>query len=388
MWHPSPPPFEAWRRYVSTGALKQDLLRAPVFRAWERSHEQGADPQLMRAEALSPPALKRVLGLQQAVLSAAHPFLRALSAAAGGERHAAMLSDAQAVVLAVEGDEASVYGPERVPGPGALLSEELCGANGLGTALAEGGYVELVGPEHFIQGFHLFSCQGIPFRTPEGEVAGALSTSVRRPEASVRLREILVCAAHGIEAELLRGRLEEDLARVAAAAPDDARPLERLRQDVVQVQATARLKLHSAARAVARHRQEEDQRLVQQAEQALNTFRRRAALWRLLATEARAPACSMDLLLCVRALEDLLQTELAVRQVSLRVEGESVLTLAEPPALYRLLFRRLMRALDQAGAGGTVRACVWPQGLWIPGKGEPEARLLIEVQPADELLRA
>jgi sigma-54 dependent transcriptional regulator, acetoin dehydrogenase operon transcriptional activator AcoR len=366
------PSYEAWRRYASTGALAHKLLRAPVYRAWERSHLQGANPRLPRAEALSPLDTEQLLQRQQAMLHAAHPFLRALSAAAGGERHAAMLSDSQAVVLEVLGDEASVHGPERVPGPGALLSEAVCGANGLGTPLAEGSYVELVGPEHFIQGFHLFTCQGIPLRAPGGEVAGVLSTSVRRPDASGRLREILLCAAHGIEAELLRERLERDLKRVLEAAPDEAGSLERLRQDVMQAQATARVRLLSAARVVARSLPQQDLRLVHEATLAIDTFRRRAELWRMLASEEQQPPRSVDLQECLRDLVDLLETELRVRQARLQVEGESTPLLADPHRLYQQLFRGLMQALEHAGEGGSVRACVWQGSVVLEARSATE----------------
>lgn len=375
------PSYEAWRRYASTGALTHELLRAPVYRAWERSHLQGANPRLPRAEALSALDTERLLQRQQAMLHAAHPFLRALSAAAGGERHAAMLSDSQAVVLQVLGDEASVHGPERVPGPGALLSEAVCGANGLGTPLAEGGYVELVGPEHFIQGFHPFTCQGIPLRAPDGEVAGVISTSVRRPDASARLREILLCAAHGIEAELLRERLERDLQRVLEAAPDEAGPLERLRQDVMQAQATARVRLLSAARVVARSPRQRELRLVHEAAQAIETFRRRAELWRMLASEEPQPPRPMDLQESLRELADLLETELRVRQAGLHVEGEPASLLTEPHQLYRQLFRGLMQALERAGEGGSVRACVWQGSVMLEVHSASEPRPVARLSP-------
>jgi len=85
-----------------------------------------------------------------------------------------------------------------------------------GHPLAEDGYVEIVGPEHFIAGFQQVTCQGIPLRDGAGQVVGALSTSVRRHEVSRRLHDMLLCAAHGIEAELLRASLEVRLADLLA----------------------------------------------------------------------------------------------------------------------------------------------------------------------------
>src|SRR5512134_2752194 len=170
---------EAWRKYVSTGALNPGALRPAVFRAWERCHDFGTSPRQPQAESLSSDATQRLLDSRAGILAAARPYMAALSRAAGSDRHAAMLGDRSGVVLDIVGDEQTVHGPEPFPGPGALLAEEVSGANGIGTPLAGAEYVELVGPEHFIGGFHVVTCQGGPVRAPEGAVTGVISTSVR-----------------------------------------------------------------------------------------------------------------------------------------------------------------------------------------------------------------
>jgi transcriptional regulator of acetoin/glycerol metabolism len=224
---------EAWRRYASIGAIASSLLRPHVLRAWLRSHDQGASPWVARAETLSRNETERLLSHQARLVSVTRPYLNLLSQAAGNERHAAMLGTAEAIVLDVVGDEQSVSGPERVPGPGALLSEATCGSNGIGTPLVEGRYVELVSTEHFIHGFHPFTCHGIPIETPDGARAGVLSVSVRQPETAERLHEILVCAAYGIATELLRHRVA-DLVQDVMAAGDSA-PFEALRAELVHL---------------------------------------------------------------------------------------------------------------------------------------------------------
>src|SRR5512134_4154864 len=177
--HDVDPVRDAWRRYVSTGALARTRLRDPIFRAWERCHDLGTSPLQPKAESLSAAATERLLAEKSEFLGAARPYMAALSRAAGSERHAAMLGDDRGVVLDIVGDEQTVHGPEPFPGPGALLAEEVSGANGIGTPLAGAEYVELVGPEHFIGGFHVFTCQGVPVRAPDGAVTGVISTSVR-----------------------------------------------------------------------------------------------------------------------------------------------------------------------------------------------------------------
>lgn len=197
----------AWRAFVATGQIPRGELREHIDRAWRRAHAAGCRPDMPRAERLDPLETAQLLEREADLIAAARPYMSALSRAAGDARHAAMLADRDVVLLDVIGDEATVHDPD-FPCPGSRMSEPFAGSNGLGTPIAEGRYVELEGPEHFIEGFHAFTCQGTPLRGADGELAGVLSTSVRSTSASERLREIMLCAAHGIEAELLRRRLE------------------------------------------------------------------------------------------------------------------------------------------------------------------------------------
>jgi len=350
--------WDAHRRYLSTGALRPELLREPVFRAWERCHAQGASARQARAVHLADAEIERLLTQQGGFMVAARPYLQALSRAAAAERHAAMLGDSRGVVLDVVGDPQSVSGPERVPSPGSLLSEAVSGANGIGTPLAEGGYVELVGAEHFIEGFHLFTCQGVPIRTPDGSIAGIISVSMRRTEAARRLHELLVCAAHGIEAELIRQRLDEDVRRlIVAGGRDDEALLENLRQDLVQAQATARLEVALAARDLARDRLAYAARLLALAQRSIAVFARQSALWRDLAATDPGPLRVVDLAGLLSDLAALLRTEAATSEVAVEViEDQPLQVVVDPLRLSRALLRAFLRAFEAARGGGTARA--------------------------------
>lgn len=364
--------LEAGRRYLSTGAISAGMLRQVVCRAWERSHVHGANARALQAEKLSGLDTERLLLRQGSLIGAARPYLRLLSQAAGADRHAVMLSEHNAIVLDVVGDERSVRGPESVPGPGSLLTEGVAGANGLGTPLAEEGYVEIIGPEHFIEGFHPFSCQGIPLRNEKQEIVGALSISVRRQEVGQRLKEILLCASHGIEAELLQGRVEEDMRRVLTAAPDDYKALEELRQDIIQAQNAGRLRLEAVSRLAATNRFDYALQLLRQAEESIQLFRRRAALWRDLASLEIGAIQPVSLTDSVRELVELLCTEAAIRKIEVIMEiQEPVRVEADPRNLSRRLFHYFVRAFEIAGSGGAVRV----QVLMMPLLSEGQVRL-------------
>ncbi|WP_242342765.1 sigma-54-dependent transcriptional regulator family protein [Anaeromyxobacter terrae] len=347
---------EAWRRYVSTGAVARRLLRRSTYHAWARCHDLGASPHLLKAEALSVSDTERLLAEQREFIAAATPFMAALSRAASSDRHAAMLGDGRGVVLDVVGDEASVRGPEAVPGPGCLLAEETAGANGIGSPLAEQGYVEFVGPEHFIGGFHPFTCQGVPIHDPQGRTVGVISTSVRRPAASQRLRDILVCAANGIEAELLRLRLERDVERVLASGSGSS--LAKLRDDVVQTYAAARVRLEAAARR-GPAASEYTLALVREAQRTIERFRHRAALWRDLASDELGMRQPFRLDQRVVEIVDLLATDAATRRVALVASMlEEARVVADARAASREIFGAIVSALENAGEGGSVEIAI------------------------------
>lgn len=316
---------------------------------------QGANPRAMQAEQLSVQETEQLLERNRGLIHAARPYFRMLSQAAGQERHAVMLGDRNAIVLGVTGDDQTINGPEPFPNSGSLLSEGIAGANGIGTSLAEAGYVEIAGTEHFIEGFHPFTCQGIPLYNEKREVTGVFSISVRRPEVGQRLKEILLCASHGIEAELMVANLEQDIRQVLAASPNDYQPLEKLKQDLLQSHQAARLKLEMSSRLVARSRLDYALRLVQQAEHSIQLFRRHANLWHDLASSQRGTVQSVCITDKLDDLIDLLKTEIAIRKVEvITCWQEPILVLVDQKELIRQLLRYFLKSFEQIGEGDRV----------------------------------
>ncbi len=345
---------EAARLYRSTRAISDGLLRPEVHRAWERSHLLRADPGRVQAEALDAQHTARLIEDNAPLVAAATPYLRALSQASGAYAHAVTLGDAGAIVLAVVGDPETV-GRSDQPAPGSLLDEATAGANGVGTPLAEGRYVEIVGPEHFIEGLHALTCQGIPLRDGTGRVVGALATSVHRPEVSLRLHEMLLCAAHGIEAQLMHASLEARLAGVLAAPDPAHQVLERLYLDLIQKHASARMRVELASQQLGRGLSISANDVLKLAGDALEGYRREAAFWRALASpEAARPPEPVALDEAVRDLAFLLDGEAAAHRCEIVLhEIEPAIVHADSRALRAALLRAFLAALAQ-GRGGAV----------------------------------
>lgn len=348
----------AWRSFITNGYLKDGDVREHVHRAWMRSYAQGCSPNLIKGEVLSADETRQLLDKKQDYLEAARPYLRALSRAAGKDRHAAMLADERGVVLEIIGDEETVRDPT-FPAPGTLLSEALAGANGIGSALAENAYVELIGPEHYIEGFQCYTCQGLPLKGLEGEVVGILSTSVRKVEASERIKEILICAAHGVEAELQRKRLERDITNVLTNYKNNDLPLKELLQDLTQLQSVARIKLEIAAHlSTGTSKSEKLLEYLHAAENFAQTFKQRARLWAELVSEELSSPEPVLIKEKVVEIITLLETESSTKKVSIVHSLPNLKVIADSKDFSRKVFRILLNAFELAGPGGQVRISI------------------------------
>lgn len=338
----------AWRRFTRNGAI-DPCVRPHVRDAWLRSSAHECSPFMARADVLSPVGTIDLLKREARLIEIVSPFLSSLSRAAGAERHAAMLADGSGRVLKIAADELTAA-DETFPRAGSLLSEAAAGANGIGTALAGGRYVELVGPEHFIEGFHRFTCQGVPLQLSAGVAAGVLSTSVRRLDAARRIRDILFCASEAAECELLSAQLLE----AASGGTDPSGILELLRQDVVQRIAITRLHLELAARRIASCADASE--VLQTAEQLTQTFRRQAAVWRNLADDGVGSPEPIDVAELVHDFAGLMETESRVASVALVEDRlERVFAVDDVGALSRRLLSALLTAFQGATPGSALR---------------------------------
>jgi transcriptional regulator of acetoin/glycerol metabolism len=87
---------------------------------------------------------------------------------------------------------------------GATLHEDVAGTNGLGSVLAEGRPVQVVGPEHYIDGFQGFTCVGAPVRHPlGGQIEGIVTLAMRYEDSNELLFPLVLQVAEEIQGRML-----------------------------------------------------------------------------------------------------------------------------------------------------------------------------------------
>lgn len=197
-------------------ALLPSGLAPWLWRSWLRCMALGRHPaQRVEFEAVGPHALRHAQEQHQLLLQAARPVMTQLVAAVGAMRYFCLLTDAQGLVLEVQGPvdhrDLRALAVGRV---GVDLSERGVGTSAIGATLAELSPVWLHRQEHFFDDLRDYSCAGAPVFGPQGECLGMLDiTGIDVPERPELLLLALRCA-RAIEDRLLRALPHALLLRV------------------------------------------------------------------------------------------------------------------------------------------------------------------------------
>jgi signal transduction histidine kinase len=197
-----------------------------IVESWERSRAAGLDPEQPAYCRVPEDELRARLHASHDFVETAGPHLPWVSEFLGDIPHVVVVADPAAVVLHSIGSE-----DMRVRWcllPGCDWSEQRMGTNGVGTALATGAPIAIVGDQHYCKQFATITCLGAPI-VVEGKLMGVIDLSISVEYANPRFLHLITHAAHVISqhmlagvalerADVLAGRLRRlhDLARTLA----------------------------------------------------------------------------------------------------------------------------------------------------------------------------
>ncbi|MCP3100034.1 sigma-54-dependent Fis family transcriptional regulator [Myxococcus sp. K15C18031901] len=222
----------------------------PILPRWQRSRALGAPSTGLPEEGPSVGALALVerRARMEPVWHEVRDLLDVLAATPLPSGRVALLADREGVILATRssgGDFRDHADYVRLV-PGACWDETCRGTNAVGTALAEGSAVAVVGPAHYAQRHHGLVCYAAPIRDPFGEPVGVLDITGPASDADPLVLMTVASIAHSAEARLR----EVAWARIASTARGAlASRLAREDAPVLLVEAPGRVShLNGAAR--------------------------------------------------------------------------------------------------------------------------------------------
>src|ERR1700760_1272930 len=164
----------AWERFVRGGWDRSNRddgepLRGPIEDSWRRSAAAGVDPSGLRIAPIVADADETTARWEIHPLAETAPLIRAcLAASADESRHLIVVSDANGILLWVEGNPSvRLRAADSMNfAEGTLWSEGGAGTNAIGTALAAEHAVQVFASEHFNEIVQSWTCAAAPVHDP------------------------------------------------------------------------------------------------------------------------------------------------------------------------------------------------------------------------------
>ena len=187
-----------------------------ITRSWMRCLAEGQRPdKAVTFDVIPAQALNRIEEANHTLLTAARPALKKLGHAIANTRYFAILTNAQGVVVEVDGHvDRTDPRAKSIARVGVDLSERAVGTSAIGAALTELRPVWLHRGEHFYAGNEAYSCAGAPLFGPDGQCVGMLDLTGVEAEERPELKYLVAQSARSIENALTVERPHSLLVRL------------------------------------------------------------------------------------------------------------------------------------------------------------------------------
>lgn len=172
-----------------------------IERSWQRCLAFGLNPRdKVVFDPVSGSRIKQAIEKSQPLISVSQPVIQTLTRALLHTRYFALLTDADGIVIDVQGAlDAQNPAVRAIARVGVDLSEQQVGTTAIGACLSDEEPIWLHRGEHFFDDNQVFSCAGAPIRGPQGHLLGMLDlTGVSVPEQPA-LKHLVIQAARSIE---------------------------------------------------------------------------------------------------------------------------------------------------------------------------------------------
>lgn len=189
-------------------------LRGPIEDSWRRSAAAGVDPSGVRVAPVVADEDETTARWEIHPLAETAPLIRScLAASADESQHLIVVSDANGILLWVEGNP---YVRLRAAdsmnfSEGTLWSEGGAGTNAIGTALAADHAVQVFAAEHFNEVVQSWTCAAAPVHDPEtGHVLGIIDLTGEMATVHPHSMAVATATAQAVEAHLRCDMLARD----------------------------------------------------------------------------------------------------------------------------------------------------------------------------------
>lgn len=165
-----------WDAFQQGKEVDFSVISKGLYNSWVRSRDYHVDPYHKKREFVPPQQLQELLENNREFINSASTIMSRLFKSIDMLNGTITLADKNGVVLYSCYQNRHDITPSHVVGD--ILSERVCGTNGIGTCLAEGTSVELVGAEHYSLEEHAWYCSAAPVYDDRSNVIGVFNISI------------------------------------------------------------------------------------------------------------------------------------------------------------------------------------------------------------------
>lgn len=210
---------DAWESFIGgpegfSADARGWSVREPIAASWRRSAAAGVDPSGDRVAPVVADSDEASARWEIHPLAAMAPLIRScLAATADESRHLIVVSDANGVLLWMEGNSSvRMRAAESMNfAEGALWSEGGAGTNAIGTALAARHAVQVFASEHFNEAVQAWTCAAAPVTDPDtGQLIGVIDLTGEMSSVHPHSMALAAATAQAVEAQLRCAMLERD----------------------------------------------------------------------------------------------------------------------------------------------------------------------------------
>ncbi len=195
--------YAEWKQFIQGGEVDRSIVNPLILESWERCKSKGVNPYLTSVPTvLRGGALETLLEANRELIETSHPFMDQLYEVVKGSSFVVALSDANGFLVDLVGDKHVLETVKQGNFVlGACWREEVAGSNGVGTVLALGRPLQILGCEHYCINSRRWTFSGAPIRNSEGTVVGAIDMTGHYELAHPHTLGMVVASAHAINNE-------------------------------------------------------------------------------------------------------------------------------------------------------------------------------------------
>lgn len=192
-----------WQSYVEEGVVLENI-KTDILESWQRCEKLGVDYKSGKGTKVEDGVLEKSIYNKREMIRLTRPIMENVYEMVKSTSYSVVLTDEKGIIidLIINSDIKDIHDTINFV-KGSLWDEKSVGTNAIGTCLAADKPIQVLGPEHYCEYHHQWTCSAAPIHNSKGEVIGCFDISGRAKDVQTHTYGIAVSSANCIEKQLM-----------------------------------------------------------------------------------------------------------------------------------------------------------------------------------------